>query len=110
MKNSASWSLLDIGGGGDDNDDDDCRDSDNSYDHNHHPSEFELSSSSSLSSVFQVKFYVQWPTNAGFWFEPGCLLNSTLTSAKTVVTILGMIDTGKLMVHTDATKGAEYRR
>jgi hypothetical protein len=63
--------LLDIGGGGDD-----YNDSDNSYDHNHHPSAFELSSSSSsLSSVFQVKFYRQWPTNGGFWFEPDYLLN-----------------------------------
>jgi len=84
--------LLDIGGGGgDDNNDDDYNDSDNSYDHNHHPSAFELSSLSSLSSIFQVKFYRQWPTNPGFWFEPGYLLNSALTSAKTVATILGMI-------------------
>jgi hypothetical protein len=49
--------LLDIGGGEDDNDDVAYSDGDNSYDHNHHPSAFELSSSSSLSSVFQVKFY-----------------------------------------------------
>jgi hypothetical protein len=49
--------LLDIGGGGgdDDNDDVDYSDSDNSYDDNHHPSVFELSLSSSLSSIFQVQ-------------------------------------------------------
>jgi len=81
--------LLDIGvGGGDNNDDDNCNDSDNSYGHNYHPSAFELSS---LSSIFQVKFYRHWPANADFWFEPGYLLNSAHTSAKTVVTILGMI-------------------
>jgi len=46
--------LLDIGGGGDDNDDD-YSGSDNSYDDNHHPSAFELSSSLSLSLIFQVQ-------------------------------------------------------
>jgi len=92
MKNCASWSLLDIGDGSDDDnddDDDDYSDSDNSYDHNHHPSAFKLLALSSL--VFKANFYIQWPANAGFWFEPGCLLNSALTLAKTVVTILGMV-------------------